>query len=98
MAVRDFLHKASVYETEADAIGVRLKQEIFRSELSLETKIILRDSINFIDKIADKAEDVLDIAIGWVLTPILAAIASFIMPFIVQNVFSQPVYQASFAS
>jgi inorganic phosphate transporter, PiT family len=40
----------------------------------------------------------LDIAIGWVLTPILAAIASFIMLFIVQNVFSQPVYQASFAS
>lgn len=58
--VRDFLHKVSVYETEADAIGLRLKQEIFRSELSLENKIILRDSINFIDEIADKAEDVCD--------------------------------------
>jgi uncharacterized protein len=59
-AVRDFLHQVSVYETEADAIGLRLKQEIFRSELSLEGKIILRDSINFIDEIADKAEDVCD--------------------------------------
>jgi uncharacterized protein len=60
IAVRDFLHKVSVYETEADAIGLRLKKEIFRSELSLEAKIILRDSINFIDEIADKAEDVCD--------------------------------------
>jgi hypothetical protein len=58
--VRDYLYKVSFYETEADAIALRLKKKIFQLDLPLERKIHLRDSINFIDEIADKAEDVCD--------------------------------------
>ena len=59
-AVRDHSHKVVFYETEADKITTRLKREIFASELSLERKIHLRHFVEWIDQLADDAEDIAD--------------------------------------
>jgi uncharacterized protein Yka (UPF0111/DUF47 family) len=55
---RDYTSQVSFYETEADTIRLRLKKKIFQSDLPLEQKMHLRDSIDFIDEIADNAEEV----------------------------------------
>ncbi|MFM7575995.1 MAG: DUF47 domain-containing protein [Microcystaceae cyanobacterium] len=57
---RDYTSQVSFYETEADTIRLRLKKQVFSSDLSLERKLHLRDSIDLIDEIADQAEEVGD--------------------------------------
>ena len=60
-AVRDHIHKISHYESEADDAAIRLKKQIFADpDLNFERKMLLRDGVNEIDKIADKAEEVGD--------------------------------------
>lgn len=58
--VRDHIHKIGFYESESDKTSIRLKEEIFRSELPFERKMHIRDYINALDIIADEAEDVGD--------------------------------------
>jgi uncharacterized protein Yka (UPF0111/DUF47 family) len=59
-AVRDRIFEVRLYEEEADKISLRLKQAIFQSELPLDHKMQLRDSINTLDQLADEAELVSD--------------------------------------
>lgn len=56
-AVRDHLYRVRVYETESDRIAIRLKTNIFNSQLPLERKMQLRDGVDLIDGLADAAED-----------------------------------------
>lgn len=58
--VRDYSHKVQTLETQADKIATKLKTEIFASNLPLANKLHLRDFVNSIDRIADKAEDTID--------------------------------------
>jgi uncharacterized protein len=60
LAVRDHVHKISIYESEADAFAIRLKQNIFSSNRDLAEKMMLRDFINSLDRLADQAEDLGD--------------------------------------
>ncbi len=57
-AVGDHNHKVSFFETEADKAGTKLKRAIFRSDLPLSHKAQLRNFVELIDEVADKAEDV----------------------------------------
>ena len=59
-AVRDHIHEVRVYESEADKIALRLKKELFQTDIPLERKILARDSIDIVDGIADMAEDISD--------------------------------------
>ena len=59
-AVKDHIYEVRVYESEADKIAVRLKKELFQSDLPLARKIQGRDSIDIVDAIADMAEDISD--------------------------------------
>jgi len=59
-AVRDHVHKIGIYESEADALSIRLKQRIFASERELAQKMMLRDFVNDLDRLADQAEDLGD--------------------------------------
>ncbi len=60
-AVRDHIHKISHYESEADEAAIRLKKMIFADpDLNFESKVLLRDGVNDVDKIADKAEEIGD--------------------------------------
>jgi predicted phosphate transport protein (TIGR00153 family) len=54
--VRDHIHEVRVYESEADKVALRLKKKIFGSDLPYEIKAQLRDAVNAIDELADKAE------------------------------------------
>jgi uncharacterized protein Yka (UPF0111/DUF47 family) len=58
--VRDHIYKVRVYESESDKIALRLKKNIFDSQLPLERKIQLRDSVNVINSLADASEDASD--------------------------------------
>ncbi|MEA5500077.1 DUF47 family protein [Limnoraphis robusta Tam1] len=58
--VRDHIYKVRVYESESDKIALRLKKNIFDSQLPLERKIQLRDSVNVINSLADAAENASD--------------------------------------
>lgn len=58
--VRNHVHKIGVYESEADAVSIRMKQSIFSSNLELSRKMMLRDFINGLDRLADEAEDLGD--------------------------------------
>ena len=60
MAVRDYIYKVRVYEDESDKIALRLKKNIFSSDLSLDLKIQLRDGVDTIDNLSDEAENVAD--------------------------------------
>lgn len=60
LAVRNHVHKISIYESEADAFAIRLKQNIFSSNRDLAEKMMLRDFINSLDRLADQAEDLGD--------------------------------------
>ncbi len=53
-------HKVTLYEKEADIITTRLKKGIFDSKLDLAEKLHLREFVEQIDGIADKAEDIAD--------------------------------------
>lgn len=59
-AVRDHINEVRVFESETDKIALRLKRQIFGSELSFERKNQLRDATNMLDKLADKAESLGD--------------------------------------
>ena len=59
-AVRDHVHKIGIFESEADSAAIRMKQKIFGSERDLAEKMMLRDFINSLDRLADQAEDVGD--------------------------------------
>jgi uncharacterized protein len=59
-AVRDHVHKIGIHESEADAMSIRMKQSIFSSDLDLAEKMMLRDFIDSLDRIADQAEDIGD--------------------------------------
>ena len=60
-AVKDHIYQVRVYESEADAIAVTLKKAIFAANLpKFSQKINLRDVVDAIDAIADKAEQVAD--------------------------------------
>ena len=58
--VRDHIYQVRVYESEADKITISLKKVIFSSDLKFSEKNNLRDTLDAIDAIADKAEDVAD--------------------------------------
>lgn len=59
-SVRDHIHKIGFYEREADKVAIRLKKNVFLSELPLERKMHLRDLVGSIDWVADEAENVGD--------------------------------------
>jgi len=58
--VRDHVHKIGLYESESDAMSIRMKQQIFDSTRELACKTFLRDFIDRLDKVADRAEDLGD--------------------------------------
>ncbi|MCU0528653.1 MAG: DUF47 family protein [Cyanobium sp. Prado107] len=59
-AVRDHINHIRVYESEADAITLRLKKGLFGSDLPLESKLLARDALAVIDGLADRAEEISD--------------------------------------
>ncbi len=59
-SVRDHIYQVRVYESEADEITISLKKAIFSADLKFSEKINLRDTLDAIDAIADKAEAVAD--------------------------------------
>jgi predicted phosphate transport protein (TIGR00153 family) len=59
-AVADHMHKVMFYEKEADKVSTKLKRAIFASELPLSHKAHLRNFVEHIDNVADRAEDVAD--------------------------------------
>jgi predicted phosphate transport protein (TIGR00153 family) len=58
--VRDHIHKIGFYEREADKIAIRMKKNIFGSQIPLERKMHLRDLVEVIEQLADEAENVGD--------------------------------------
>ncbi len=58
--VSDHLHKVMYYEKEADKAGTILKRAIFDSDLDLARKMHLKSFAEYIDDVADGAEDVAD--------------------------------------
>ncbi|HAC62996.1 MAG TPA: hypothetical protein DCF68_05525 [Cyanothece sp. UBA12306] len=60
ITVKDYIHKISFYETEADQIGLRLKKQIFQVELRLSERLALAKAIDVIDEISDHGENVGD--------------------------------------
>jgi predicted phosphate transport protein (TIGR00153 family) len=60
-SVSDHIHKVSYWETQSDKISTKLQKNIFRrQDLQLSQKMQLRDLVRYVDKIADRAEDVAD--------------------------------------
>jgi uncharacterized protein Yka (UPF0111/DUF47 family) len=59
-AVRDHINEVRVFESETDKVALRLKKEIYGSDLSFERKTQLRDAVNMLDQLADKAENLGD--------------------------------------
>ncbi len=59
-AVRDHIYQVRVYESEADKIAISLKKKIFSTNFKFSHKINLRDTVDAIDALADKAENVAD--------------------------------------
>lgn len=59
-AVRDHINHIRVYESEADAITLRLKTALFASERPLDQKLLGRDALAAIDGLADLAEEISD--------------------------------------
>ena len=59
-AVSDHMHKVMFYEKEADKVSTKLKRAIFASDLDLSRKMHLRNFVEDMDNIADRAEDVGD--------------------------------------
>ena len=58
--VTSYTAKVTLYEKEADKIGAALKTDIFSLDVELAEKIHLREFVDCIDCIADRAEDVAD--------------------------------------
>ncbi len=59
-AVFDSLHKVSFYEKEADKVSTALKREIFRLDTDIGLKMHLKSFVEYIDDVANGAEDVAD--------------------------------------
>ena len=59
-AVRDHIYEVRVLESETDKVALRLKNEIYGSDLSFERKTQLPDATNMLDKLADRAENLGD--------------------------------------
>ena len=59
-AVGDHMHKVMFYEKEADKVSTKLKRAIFSTDLPLYRKAHLRNFVEHIDNVADRAEDVAD--------------------------------------
>lgn len=59
-AVADHGHKIGFYEAQVDELALRLKKDIFGSNLPLERKMQLRHFVDLLDDLADEAEDVGD--------------------------------------
>jgi predicted phosphate transport protein (TIGR00153 family) len=59
-AVADHMHKVMFFEKEADKVSTKLKRAIFASDLPLARKAHLRNFVEHIDNVADRAEDVAD--------------------------------------
>ncbi len=59
-AVHDHMHKVMFYEKEADKVSTKLKKAIFASDLPLSHKAQLRNFVEHIDSLANRAEDVAD--------------------------------------
>ncbi len=58
--VGDHKHKVMFFEKEADKVSTKLKKAIFGSNLDLSQKKQLRNFVEYIDNVADWAEDVAD--------------------------------------
>jgi hypothetical protein len=58
--VRDHINEVRVFESETDKVALRLKKEIYGSDLSFERKTQLRDATNMLDRLADRAENLGD--------------------------------------
>jgi uncharacterized protein len=59
-AVRDHINLIRVYESEADAITLRLMKALFATDRPLERKLLARDALEVIDGLADRAEEISD--------------------------------------
>ena len=59
-AVRDYVNQIRIYESEADAITLRIKTALFASDRSLERKLLAREALTLIDSLADRAEEISD--------------------------------------
>ena len=58
--LRDFMNKVDYYESEADRIGLRLKKQIFQSDIPLARKHHLRFFADVLESLSDLAEEVSD--------------------------------------
>jgi hypothetical protein len=59
-AVRDHINLIRVYESEADAITLRLMKALFATDRALESKLLARQALAVIDGLADLAEEISD--------------------------------------
>ncbi len=59
-AVKNYINKVQLYETESDQIATKIKYEVFRKEIDLCRKMHMRYFALHIENIADEAEDVCD--------------------------------------
>jgi predicted phosphate transport protein (TIGR00153 family) len=59
-AVDAHVHKIGFYESEVDQLAMRLKKDLFATDLPLDRKMQLRYFIDMIDDLADDAENVGD--------------------------------------
>ncbi|MFH1811122.1 MAG: DUF47 family protein [Pseudomonadota bacterium] len=57
-AVRDYINKVDYYEKEADRAGLKLKRQIFGSNIELYSKMHLRFFVDQIESLSDIAENV----------------------------------------
>jgi predicted phosphate transport protein (TIGR00153 family) len=56
-AARDHIHKIHYYEKSTQTIAMRLIERIFKSDLPLDRKMLLRGHVWLVDRLADKADD-----------------------------------------
>lgn len=56
-AARDHIHKIHFYEKETDQAALRIMEQLFKSDLPLEKKMLLRGEVWLIDRVADRADD-----------------------------------------
>ncbi len=59
-AVKNYINKVQLYETESDKIATKIKYEVFRKDVDLCQKMHMRYFALHIENIADEAEDVCD--------------------------------------
>jgi hypothetical protein len=56
--MRDCINKVDFYESEADRAGLRLKKQIFQSDMDLARKHHLRYFADALESLSDIAEEV----------------------------------------